>query len=64
MGEAAPGDSVITTKDEPPKLSASLGGLLDMRTEAVIDAVGLAATLVLVAVLLLWLACSTGGYLA
>lgn len=35
-----------------------------MRTESVIDAVGLAATLVLVAVLLLWLACSTGGYLA
>ena len=35
-----------------------------MRTEAVIDAVGLVATLVLVAVLLLWLACSTGGYLA
>lgn len=39
-----------------------------MRTEAVIDAVGLAATLaatlVLVAVLLLGLACSTGGYLA
>jgi len=41
-----------------------LGGFLDMRTEAVIDAVGLAATLVLVAVLLLWLACSTSGYLA
>lgn len=35
-----------------------------MRTEAVIDAVGLAVTRVLVAVLLLWLACSTGGYLA
>lgn len=35
-----------------------------MRTEAVIDVVGLAATLVLVAVLLFWLACSTVGYLA
>jgi hypothetical protein len=35
-----------------------------MRTEAVIDAVELAATLVLVTVLLVWLACSTGGYLA
>jgi hypothetical protein len=34
-----------------------------MRTEAVIDAMGLAATLVLVAILLLWLACSTGDYL-
>jgi hypothetical protein len=45
-------------------LSASWGGLFDMRTEAVIDAVGLAATLVLVAVLLFWLACSTVGYLA
>jgi hypothetical protein len=36
---------------------------LDVRTEAVIDAMGLAATLALVAILLLWLACSTGGYL-
>lgn len=35
-----------------------------MRIDAVIDAVGLAVTLVLVAVLLLWLASSTGGYLA
>ena len=35
-----------------------------MRIDAVIDAVGLAATLVLVTVLLVWLACSTGGFLA
>jgi hypothetical protein len=63
-GEAKPGDSVITTKDELPKLAASFCGLLDVRTEALIDAVGLAATLMLVAVLLVWLACSTEGYLA
>lgn len=35
-----------------------------MRTEAVIDAMGLVATLALVAAVLLWLACSTAGYLA
>lgn len=63
-GEAEPGDSVITTKDELPKLAASFCGLLDMRTEAVIDAMGLVATLALVAAVLLWLACSTAGYLA